>query len=85
MNIEGIKMIGSPCNHKLFLLLHSLSGNFVYLCRQNVIKCFSGYAYRSCLKRFSIKFNTVERENVADFALEYLYEIGTAARFETNK
>lgn len=46
---------------------------------------FFGYAYRSCLKRFSIKFNTVERENVADFALEYLYEIGTAARFETNK
>ena len=30
-------------------------------------------------KRFSIKFNTVEWENGADFAPEYLYEISTAA------
>ena len=30
-------------------------------------------------KRFSIKFNTVEWENGADFAPEYLYEIGSAA------
>ena len=33
----------------------------------------------SYFKRFSIKFNTVEWENGADFAPEYLYEIGTAA------
>lgn len=30
-------------------------------------------------KRFSIKFNTIEWENGADFAPEYLFEIGTAA------
>ena len=30
-------------------------------------------------KKFSIKFNTVEWDNGADFAPEYLYEIGTAA------
>ena len=30
-------------------------------------------------KRFSIKFNTVEWENGADFAPEYLYEISSAA------
>ena len=30
-------------------------------------------------KRFSIKFNTVEWENGADFAPEYLYGIGTVA------
>ena len=30
-------------------------------------------------KNFSIKFNTVEWENGADFAPEYLYEIGSAA------
>lgn len=30
-------------------------------------------------KHFAIKFNTVEWENGADFAPEYLYEIGTAA------
>ena len=28
-------------------------------------------------KRFKIRFNTVEWENGADFAPEYLYEIGT--------
>lgn len=30
-------------------------------------------------KKFSIKFNTIEWENGADFAPEYLYEIGLAA------
>ena len=30
-------------------------------------------------KNFSIKFNTIEWENGADFAPEYLYEIGSAA------
>ena len=30
-----------------------------------------------CFKRFSVKFNTIEWENGADFAPEYLYERGT--------
>ena len=30
-------------------------------------------------KRFSIRFNTIEWENGADFAPEYLYEIGGTA------
>lgn len=30
-------------------------------------------------KRFKIRFNTVEWENGADFAPEFLYEIGTVA------
>lgn len=30
-------------------------------------------------KRFAIRFNTIEWENGADFAPEYLYEIGTVA------
>ena len=30
-------------------------------------------------KRFTIKFNTIEWENGADFAPEYLYQISTAA------
>ena len=29
-----------------------------------------------CFKRFSVKFNTIEWENGADFAPEYLYERG---------
>jgi hypothetical protein len=30
-------------------------------------------------KRFSIKFNTVEWDNGADFAPEYLYDLSTAS------
>jgi hypothetical protein len=30
-------------------------------------------------KKFSIKFNTIEWENGADFAPEYLWDIGTVA------
>ena len=30
-------------------------------------------------KQFTVKFNTVEWQNGADFAPEYLYEISTAA------
>ena len=30
-------------------------------------------------KRFSIKFNTVEWDNGADFAPEYLYDLNTAS------
>ena len=33
----------------------------------------------SYFKNFSIKFNTIEWENGADFAPEYLWDIGTAA------
>ena len=43
-----------------------------------------GEAFRPLLdkgffKRFSIRFNTIEWENGADFAPEYLYEIGASA------
>ena len=43
-----------------------------------------GEAFRPLLdkdifKRFSIRFNTIEWENGADFAPEYLYEIGATA------
>ena len=34
---------------------------------------------KNYFKRFSIRFNTIEWENGADFAPEYLYEIGAIA------
>ena len=33
----------------------------------------------NAFRKFTIKFNTIEWENGADFAPEYLYEIGEAA------
>lgn len=36
-------------------------------------------------KRFSIKFNTIEWENGADFAPEYLYEISTPIPYDLDQ
>jgi len=39
-------------------------------------KVFERLKEIDCFKSFSIKFNTIEWENGADFAPEYLYQIG---------
>ncbi len=68
--IEGYRLLLLFNNgeRKIVDLSNSLKGT-VYSPLRNV----------DYFKRFTIKFNTVEWENGADFAPEYLYEIGTAA------
>ena len=42
-------------------------------------EAFRPLHYLDYFKQFSIRFNTIEWENGADFAPEYLYEIGAIA------
>lgn len=68
--LDGFRLLlwFSNGEQKIVDLSNSLNGT-VYAPLKNI-------EYFKC---FSIKFNTVEWENGADFAPEYLYEIGTAA------
>lgn len=63
-----IMLLFNNCERRIVDLSQSLNG-----------KVFEPLKDIGYFKRFSIKFNTIEWENGADFAPEYLYEIGTAA------
>ncbi|MBR0276694.1 MAG: DUF2442 domain-containing protein [Prevotella sp.] len=63
-----VKLLFNNGEVKIVDLCHSLEGNV-----------FAPLKDVEFFKRFTIKFNTIEWENGADFAPEYLYEIGTAA------
>jgi hypothetical protein len=63
-----IKLLFNNGETKIADLSHSLNGSV-----------FAPLKDIDYFKRFSIKFNTIEWENGADLAPEYLYEISTVA------
>ncbi len=63
-----IKLLFNNGETKIADLSHSLNG-----------AVFAPLKDVDFFKRFSIKFNTIEWENGADLAPEYLYEISTVA------
>ena len=65
--------------YKLLLLFNNGERRMVDLSNSLKGTVFAPLRDISYFKNFSIKFNTIEWENGADFAPEYLYEIGSAA------
>ena len=65
--------------YRIKLLFNNGVTKIVDLCQSLNGAVFAPLKDLSYFKRFKIKFNTIEWENGADFAPEYLYEIGTAA------
>jgi hypothetical protein len=65
--------------YKLLLLFNNGERRIVDLSDSLKGSVFAPLKDINFFKRFSIKFNTVEWENGADFAPEYLYEISAAA------
>ena len=64
-------------NYKIKMLFNDNAVKIVDLSNHLNGEVFTPLKDISFFKRFSIKFNTIEWENGADFAPEYLYEIGT--------
>ena len=65
--------------YKLLLLFNNGERRIVDLSDSLKGTVFAPLKDINFFKRFSIKFNTVEWENGADFAPEYLYKISSAA------
>jgi hypothetical protein len=65
--------------YKLLLLFNNGERRIVDLSDSLKGTVFAPLKDINFFKRFSIKFNTVEWENGADFAPEYLYEISSEA------
>jgi len=65
--------------YKLLLLFNNGERRIVDLSDSLKGTVFAPLKDINFFKRFSIKFNTVEWENGADFAPEYLYEISSVA------
>ena len=78
MFIEVVKA-GYIDGYRLLLLFNNGERRIVDLSNSLKGTVFAPLKDINFFKRFSIKFNTVEWENGADFAPEYLYEISSAA------
>lgn len=65
--------------YKVMLLFNNGERRIVDLSSSLQGEIFAPLKDLDYFKRFSIKFNTIEWENGADFAPEYLYEISSAA------
>ena len=65
--------------YKVMLLFNNGERRIVDLSSSLQGEIFAPLKDQNYFKRFSIKFNTIEWENGADFAPEYLYEISSVA------
>ncbi|MCQ2312647.1 MAG: DUF2442 domain-containing protein [Paludibacteraceae bacterium] len=65
--------------YKLRLYFNNGEVLIVDLCSSLVGEVFAPLKNIEYFKRFTIKFNTIEWENGADFAPEYLYDLGKVA------
>lgn len=65
--------------YRIKLLFNNGETKIVDLSKSLNCTIFSPLKDIEFLKKFTIKFNTIEWENGSDFAPVYLYEIGTAA------
>jgi len=63
-------------NYKIHLLFNNGESKTVDLWNQLNGKVFEPLKDIDYFKRFTIRYNTIEWENGADFAPEFLYEIG---------
>ena len=63
--------------YKIQLLFNNGETKVVDLSNSLNVKVFTPLKDIEYFKRFSIKFNTIEWENGADFAPEYLYDIAS--------
>ena len=66
-------------DYRVKLLFNNGETKVVDPCHSLIGTVFAPLKDINYFKNFSIKFNTIEWENGADFAPEYLYEIGEAA------
>ena len=73
LEISDAKYLG---DYKIHLLFNNGESKTVDLSDKLIGKVFEPLKDKSYFQSFIIKFNTIEWSNGADFAPEYLYEIG---------
>lgn len=73
LEVLSAKYLG---DYKINLLFNNGESKTVDLCNQLNGKVFEPLKDIAYFQSFAVKFNTIEWSNGADFAPEYLYEIG---------
>lgn len=73
LEVSSAKYLG---DYKINLLFNNGESKTVDLFDKLIGKVFEPLKDKAYFQSFSIKFNTIEWRNGADFAPEYLYEIG---------
>lgn len=73
LEVSKAKYLG---DYKINLLFNNGESKTVDLSDKLVGKIFEPLKDKSFFQSFTIKYNTIEWSNGADFAPEYLYEIG---------
>ena len=73
LEVSSAKYLG---DYKISLLFNNGESKTVDLSDKLIGKVFEPLKDKAYFQSFAIKFNTIEWSNGADFAPEYLYEIG---------